>query len=316
MAEIEEPVVRTEPGPEEVLVPADVLRELAGALYRAVGVPETDAGRMADFQVETDLRGVHSHGTRALPSYISRIQKGHTEAVADVRVTREGPSFAIVDGGGGLGHLASGRAMEVAIQKAGETGIAVVGAVNSRHFGAAANYAMMALEHGIVGFCVSSSSPGLAPYGGVERLLGNCPLAYAIPAEVEYPLVLDMACGVSAWGRIGTREMYGQRLTLDWALDREGRPTDDPAEAYAMLPFGGVKGSGMTLVMDVLSGVLPFGLATMHRGEEYAGQRMASHFFYAVKIENFVPLVVDFRSSHEFMQPAGFAAFVLPIPAL
>ena len=84
--------------------------------------------------------------------------------------------------------------------------------------------------------------------------------------------------------------MYGKRLTMEWVLDKDGRPTDDPARAYALLPFGGVKGSGLTVIMDALSGVLPFGLATVNRGEAYAGQRMASHFFYAVKVESFIPL--------------------------
>lgn len=295
MPDIEEPVVKTEPGPEEALVPYEALREMAGALYRAAGVPADDARLVAELQAETDVRGVHSHGTRALPGYIRRMQSGHTNPAASVRVVREGPSFATVDGDGGVGHLASSRAMSVAVEKAAQTGVAVACAVNSRHFGAAANYAMMALERGMVGFCVSSSSPGVAPFGGVEPLLGNNPVAYAVPAGQEYPLVLDMACGVSAWGRVGTMRMYGKRLTMDWVLDEDGKPTDDPARAHALLPFGGVKSYCFTVVMDVLAAVLPFGLATSHRGEAYSGQWKASQFFCAIKVENFVPLA-DFRA--------------------
>ena len=290
IATIEEPVVWTVPKPEELLVQADDLRNLVAGLYVAVGVPEADAERMAELQVETDVRGVHSHGTRALPGYINRIQSGHTNPTPSPKVIKDGPAYAMVDADNGLGHLGSSLGMQIAIEKASTAGVSTVGVVNSRHFGAAACYSTMALEQGMVGFCVSSSSQGLAPYGGVERLLGNHAVAYAVPADKEYPLVLDMATGVSAWGRIGTMRMYGKRLTMDWVLGEDGHPTDDPARGYALLPFGGVKGSGLTMMMDVLSGVLPFGLATINRGEAYAGQRMASHFFYAVKIDNFIPL--------------------------
>lgn len=294
MLENGKPVVWIEPSDQEILVKADELQDLISRLYQRVNVRKEDSVRMADLQVETDLRGVHSHGTRAVVGYISRIQNGHTNPNPNIEITKEGPSFAMVDGDGGLGHLASSRAMEIAIQKAMHTGISAVGVVNSRHFGAAACYATMALCHGMVGFCVSSSSRGITPYGGIERLLGNHPLAYAVPAKKEYPLVLDMATGVSAWGRIRTMQMFGRRLDGEWIVDQEGNLTDNPEEGYALLPFGGLdgglKGSGISVIMDVLSGILPFGVATVNRGEEYSGQWMASHFFYAIKIENFIPL--------------------------
>ena len=286
----EEPLVWTEARDQEVLIDAKDLRRLSTNLYQAVGVPAGDAELMADLQVETDLRGVHSHGTRALPRYVNQIRTGNTNAKPEIRVEKEGPSYAVVEGDHCMGHLASVRAMQLVIQKASQTGVAIATAINSRHFGPAACYATMALEHGMVGFSVSSSSRGLAPFGGTDRLLGNHPVAWAIPAGEERPLVLDMATGVSAWGRVGTKRMYGQKLTMDWVLDKDGKPTDDPAEGYALLPFGGVKASGFTLVMDVLSGVLPFGISTITRGSEYDGQKMASHFFQAISIEHFTPL--------------------------
>ena len=246
---------------------------------------------MARLQAETDVRGVHSHGTRAMPGYVTRLQNRHTNPAPNIIVTQEGPSYATLDGDGSLGQLVSHRAILLAIEKATETGIAIVTTVNSRHFGAAASYAMLALQHDMIGFCVFSTSPGVAPFGGTESLLGKNPVVYAVPAGNEFPIVLDMACGVSAWGRVCTESLYGRRLTMDWVLDEEGEPTDDPSKEHALLPFGGVKSSGIIILMDVLAGVLPFGLATVHRDEKkYRGQRLASQTFYAINIQNFVPL--------------------------
>jgi LDH2 family malate/lactate/ureidoglycolate dehydrogenase len=290
MAGIED-YIRTDPMDTEVVIQKDRLACFCRSVYASAGMPEGDADLVALLQAETDVRGVHSHGTRALPGYVSRLESGHSNANPNIVVKQEGPSYAILDGDGGLGHLVSHKAMEIAIEKAARTGIAIVTVVNSRHFGAGANYAMMALTHDMIGFCVSSSSPGVAPYGGVDPLLGNNPVAYAIPALKEFPIVLDMACGVSAWGRVGTMQMYGRRLKDDWVLDESGNPTDDPSLAHALLPFGGVKSSGVTIVMDVLASVLPFGLSTVHReGETYHGQRLASQMFYAINISNFVKL--------------------------
>ena len=286
-----DPIARTAPGPDEQLVRAEQLREMASQLYRKVGVPEEEADRVAGLQTETDLRGVHSHGTRALPGYVRRIQEGRTNPRPQIQTLREGPSFALLDGDRGLGPLTGTRGIQAAIARAKQTCIAAVTVRNSNHFGAAANFALQTLEHGMVGFAASSSSPGLAPYGGASRLVGNHPFAYAVPAKEEPPLVLDMATGVSAWGRIGTMRMYGKPLADNWVLDREGRPTNDPAKAHILLPFGSYKGYGLTLIVDALASILPFGVSTCHRdAPEFAGQTFSSHFFYAIQVDCFLPL--------------------------
>ncbi|MSS70759.1 MAG: Ldh family oxidoreductase [Candidatus Latescibacteria bacterium] len=286
-----DPTVRTTPGPDEQLVRVEQLRELASQVYQKVGVPKEEADLVAGLEAETDLRGVHSHGTRALPSYIRRIQEGKTNPRPAIQVVREGPSFALLEGDRGLGLLTGTRAIQMAIDKARKTGIAAVAVRNSNHFGAAANFALQALEHDMVGFAASSSSPGLAPYGGASRLVGNHPFAYAVPAGEERPLVLDMACGVSAWGRVGTMRMYGKPLADNWVLDKDGRPTNDPAQAHILLPFGSFKGYGLTMIVDALTGILPFGVSTCHRdAPEFAGQTFSSHFFYALHVESFIPL--------------------------
>ena len=294
MHELINGIVPTEPGEQERLIGLGELKKTAQRLYEAVGVPTADAQLMAELQGETDVRGVHSHGTRHVPGYLKRVQTGHTNPKPEIRVVREGPAWATVDGDGGLGHLPSYRAMQLAIAKAEHMGIAATTVINSRHYGAAACYATMALERDMIGFCVSSSSRGVAPYGGIDRLLGNHALAYAIPADREYPIVLDMATGRSAWGRVATMRLYGRKLEGAWVLDEDGQRTEDPHRAHALVAPGGAKGSGLNVVMDVLSGILPFGLATVNREPELQGQRRASHFFQAIKIETFCA-VSDFK---------------------
>ena len=286
-----DPAVWTEPRDQEVLIDHGGLHGHVEAVYRSVKVSQEHSRLMADLQVETDLRGVHSHGTRMAPDYVRRMLNGHTNPVPKIRVRKEGSAFVIVDNGRGMGHLGSVLAMELVIEKAKKTGVAIGTVVESRHFGAAFNYAMMAVKHDMLGIAISSSSPGLAPWGGSERLLGNDPVAYVVPAGKERPLVLDMASGVSAWGRVWTMGLYGKKLTKDWVLDKDGNPTDDPQQAAVLLPFGGVKGSGLAIMNDILGSVLPCGIATPHRwGDAFADQRQASHFLQAIDISQFQDL--------------------------
>ncbi len=288
---MDEPLLRLEPNEQEVVVKQEDLHAYVREIYTAAGVSDEHAATMADLQVETDVRGVHSHGTRQVPAYVRRCLTGHTNPRPEIVIKKEGPGFVIVDNNGGFGHLGSVMAMDLAIEKAAVTGVAIGTVVESRHFGAAFGYAIRAAQKDMIGFAVSSSSPGLAPFGGSARLLGNDPVAYAVPADKERPLVLDMASGVSAWGRVGTMRMYGKKLTMDWVLDEDGNPTDDPHKAEVLLPFGGVKGSGLAMMMDILASVLPFGVATPHRtGESYQGQQRGSHFVQAIDISKFVDI--------------------------
>ena len=276
---------------QEIVIQADTLQLLSSRIYQKVGVSKENADTVAHLQVETDLRGIHSHGTRALPGYVRSILSGKINPTPNIQIVNEGPSFGLVDGDAGLGHLVSFRAMNLAIDKAKTTGIAAVGSCNSNHFGAASCFSMMSLEHEMIGFSVSTSSPGVAPYGGTTRVMGNHPFSYAIPTKNEPPIVIDMACGVSAWGRIATMAMYGQKLSPGWALDENGKETDDPSKAHVLLPMGGVKGYALAVAMDALSGPLAGGISTCHRGiSEYSGQRSSGHFFYAINVSSFVPL--------------------------
>jgi len=183
--------------------------------------------------------------------------------------------------------------MEKAIERAGKTGIGAVVARNSSHFGAAAYYAAMALQHDMIGFATTSAGNRIAPIGGRTPVVGNNPLAWAIPSDQEQPILLDMAQSVVAAGKLGMAARKGERIPFGWALDPDGRPTDDPKAGSAglLVPIGGPKGFGLAVVMDVLCGALSgaaFGrqLARTHRPD---APSQIGHFFMAIDVGQFVP---------------------------
>ena len=268
---------------QEIVVQADELREFACTLYRKAGVSREHAELMAELQVETDLRGVYSHGTRLAPSYIQNILAGDMNPAPEIRVLREGGGYVLFDGDNGLGHVASVVAMRAAIDKAKSTGIAAAGVRNAGHFGAAACFTMMAVEERMIGFATTNTGGAsvVAP-GGAERVVGNNPLSYALPAGEELPIVLDMACGVSAWGKILTMNMYGQPVPKEWFLDGDGESVTDPSEGHLMMPAAGPKGYGLALVMGILAGPLVGGLMSCHAADE-----PSKHFFIAINVSSF-----------------------------
>lgn len=279
------------PTDQDIVVNASGLREFSSQLYQEAGVPKVDADAVAQLQVDTDLRGIHSHGTRHLPGYVRGILSGNTNPTPNITIIRDNPAMARVDGDQGLGHVVGKFSMELAIEKAKIAGIGAVGACTTNHFGSASCHAMLALKHGMIGFSTSTSGPGVAPYGGKTRVVGNNPFSYAIPAKTESPLVIDMACGVSAWGRVGTMRLYGQKLGPGWVLDAEGKETDDPNQAHVLLPMGGTKGYSLALAVDALAGPLAGMFATVNKkGDLPPEKRGSGLFFYAINIDSFVPL--------------------------
>src|SRR5213075_1229474 len=191
-------------------------------------------------------------------------------------------------------------AMKLAITKAEKTGVAVVSVKNSNHFGASAFYALQAVEHGMIGFSSTNAGPTMAPSGGREARLGNNAMALAVPAGKAPPLVLDMATGAAAWGKIFVAQQEKRKIPTTWALDKNGVPTDDPnAAAHQGLiqPFGGYKGYGLSLLLDILTGVLSGGafsqqVRTLYQQVDTPAQ--IAHTCAAIRIEAFMPLT-DFR---------------------
>jgi L-2-hydroxycarboxylate dehydrogenase (NAD+) len=242
----------------ERIPPARIESFLAGA-FVAAGLPAADAQTLAHLMVEADLRGSDTHGVIRLPLYVRRIRGGGVNAKPNIRVVNDRPSAALIDGDNGMGHLVMKRAAEIAIEKAKATGIGWVGARMSNHAGPASLYVTMPLKHDMIGlyFAVGSNNH-LPPWGGSESLLGTNPMAVAVPAGDEPPIVLDMAPTVAAYGKVRLKAQRGEQMPVGWMIDREGKPLTDPkrADEGHLLPIGDYKGYGLSLIIGLLAGAL------------------------------------------------------------
>jgi L-2-hydroxycarboxylate dehydrogenase (NAD+) len=244
---------------DDARVPAGRLAEFVARAFVAGGLPQEDAQTLSGLMVEADLRGSDTHGVIRLPLYLRRIRAGGVNARPNIRAVSERPSAALIDGDNGMGHLVMRRAAELAIAKAKATGIGWVGARMSNHAGPAALYVTMPLKHDMIGlyFAVGSNNH-LPPWGGSESLLGTNPMAVAVPAENEPPIVLDMAPTVAAYGKVRLKAQRGEQMPVGWMIDREGKPLTDPkrADEGYLLPIGDYKGYGLSLIIGLLAGAL------------------------------------------------------------
>jgi LDH2 family malate/lactate/ureidoglycolate dehydrogenase len=214
---------------------------------------------IAELMVRADMQGSEGHGVFRLPQYIRRIKGGAVNVKPNIRLVREAAGMALVDGDNGMGHLVMHYATQTAIDKARTAGIAWVGVKWSNHAGPASLYASMPLEHDMIGlyFAVGNANH-LPPWGGIDMLLSTNPIAIAVPAAVEAPVVLDMATTVAAYGKVKTKAQRGEMMPEGWMIDREGKPLLDPRRANEgfLLPIGGYKGYGLALMIGLLAGTL------------------------------------------------------------
>ncbi len=227
--------------------------------YAAVGVSRDEAASIAELMVLADRRGIDTHGIARLPSYVARLKSGAINKSPRIRIVEEFPATALIDGDNGMGHLVMSHAAKLAIAKAAQSGIGWVGARGSNHAGAAAPYAMMPLAHDMIGLYLAVAEVNhMAPWGGIEPLLGTNPVAIAIPTQDEAPIVLDVATTVASNGRVGAAVENGEALPEGWMIDRAGRPVTDPKRAHeaTLLPIGGYKGYGLSLVFSLMAGAL------------------------------------------------------------
>jgi LDH2 family malate/lactate/ureidoglycolate dehydrogenase len=288
---------------DSVLVGDARLQEFLTAALVAMRMPRERAEATARLMVRTDLRGVDSHGIDMLPRYHELWEQGFIVMEGDPVVVRDFAATALYDGAKGLGHYVSSLAMRLAIDKARTYGIGIVTVRNSGHFGAAANYSMMALEHDMLGLA-TTNSPYVAmvpTFGRVPKLSTN-PISFAAPAGVHAPFVLDMATTTVAVGKLRVASRWGKAIPAGWALDEQGDPTTDPDVAMKhrhLSPLGGSrelgghKGYGLGMMVDILSGVLPGAVyGDLFQRTDRAERRVqdVGHCFAAVDIARFRPL--------------------------
>lgn len=242
-----------------VRIRPDLLRGFLHAVFEACKVQADQAAIVADVLVHADLRGIYSHGSVRISEYVNRLQHLGWDPQAEFAVLSETPPVAVVDGNNGIGPVTAYQAMELAIAKAEESGIGWVSTRGGGHFGAAEYYSLMAAKRDMIGLAMTNASVGMAPWGGTQPMLGNNPWSVAVPSQGEPPqVVLDMANSVVARGKIRLAAQNEQAIPPTWALDAEGRPTTDPTGALkgTLAPIGEYKGYGITLIVDLLTGVL------------------------------------------------------------
>jgi LDH2 family malate/lactate/ureidoglycolate dehydrogenase len=255
-------------------------------------MPAEEAYINAHTLVEADLTGIESHGTSRMPIYLKRIRSGAVRSQCLLTVAADHIATGVMDAGNSMGAYASYKVMQTVIARARTTGVAFFTLKNSNHYGTAAYFAKMALEHDMIGISATNSTARMAPWGGRDAYFGTNPFAVAVPAGKELPVVADMATSVVARGKIIIAAKKNQQIPPGWALNKNGENTTDPQEALAgtVLPFAGPKGSAIALLIDVLTGVLSgsaFGLKINDMYADFKQPTYTSHMFAAIDISKF-----------------------------
>ena len=270
------------------------LRRFTTQVFTRHGLPAGDARQIGNDLVEANLRGIDSHGVVRIPIYAERLRRKTVNPRPDIRVERMTAVAAHVDGDDGMGFVVGRRAMAEAIALAQQAGVGLVGVQRSTHYGMAALYVLQAVDAGMIGLAFTNSSPAMPVWGGRSLFLGASPFAVAAPAARHKPFVLDMAMTVTARGKVRLAAERGEPIAPGIALDAEGRPTTDARAAMegVLLPFGGAKGSGFGMLMEVMAGVLTgaaFGGEVKSLYFDLSGPQNVGHLFVAIRPDLFIP---------------------------
>ena len=289
------------------------LNDILISVFEKMGCSNVDAHNAANVLVKAELRGIPSHGVLRGLEIFRVWEAGRINTKPDIRIVHETPSTATIDGDSGIGMVVGHRAMSIAIEKAKTAGSAWIAVRNSNNYSIAGYYSMMALEHDMIGFSMTSASPLVAPTYSAERLLGTNPISIAIPAGEQPPFVADFATTPITRGKLTIYGKEGKKVGEGYVQDREGRASNDPKvleEGGAILPLGGDydhgghKGYCLGSMVDILSGVLSganFGplvppmVAYLPVLQQKVGEGLG-HFFGAMRVDAFRP-VEDFKKS-------------------
>jgi L-2-hydroxycarboxylate dehydrogenase (NAD+) len=288
---------------EKSTVDAGKLTDFTVRVLQKVGVPEDDAQITARMLVITDLRGVDSHGVARLASYyIKSLREGRINPRPRVKITSQAPATAVLDGDRGLGFVVGRRAMMEAMRLAETAGAGFVSVCNSTHYGAAANFAVMALERDMIGIAMTNSviKDVVAPGSNIPAISTN-PIAIAVPAGRKAPFILDMATSVVSAGKLQVARREGTSLPEGWAIDKDGNPLTDPEKRVrgegGLLPLGGkpelrsFKGFGLGMFVDIVCGILSGSNASVFKeSTPEARDSSTEHFFGALRVDSFIPL--------------------------
>lgn len=275
------------------LIQGEDLIAFGKELFKKAGMSEADADFHANALVQTNYWGIDSHGVIRIPAYFKRMINGAVNVKPHIKTVRGEGCLEVLDADAAAGFIGAKAGMERAIKNAKKTGIAACGVINSNHFGAGALYARMAAEKGMIGIAMTNVKPLIVAPGASQPVTGNNPIAFAIPTYGDFPFVLDMSLSVVAGGKLTLAIKKKEKIPMDWATDKEGRPTDDPQKAFDgyLLPMGGHKGLGLSYVVDILSGVITGGVFSKEMKSMYANPEepsLTGHFFIAIDISRII----------------------------
>lgn len=272
-------------------IDAGELRDVVTALFRRCGMIDADAHVLADTLVFADLSGIHSHGVLRVPEYAKKLTVDGVNPQGRPLVAREMGACVVVDGNNSMGQIGCSFAMQQAIDKARVHGIGAVAVRGSNHCGAMAYFAMQALAADMIGWVTTNALPTMAPWGGIERIVGINPLGVAIPAHRECPILFDAAFSGSSHGKIRIHQQKNLPLPEGWALDAAGRPTIDPEKAIdgLLMPIGGFKGVSLAMIMGVFSSMLSGAAYGTELGNMADGPTAGQdgHFLMAINVAAF-----------------------------
>ncbi len=291
-----------------------VERFMVNVLVNA-GVPEEDAKIVGDVLIQADKYGFDSHGVNRLKNiYLDRIKEGILNPVTNIKVIKEGPTTAVLDGQNGMGHVVSYHAMKMAIEKAKKFGMGMVTVRNSTHFGFAGYYPLMAVKENMIGISGTNARPSIAPTFGVENMLGTNPMTFGIPSDEAFPFLLDCATSITQRGKVELYAREGKELPKGWVIDQNGESKTNSSDVLkdlisgnaALTPLGGVgeetagyKGYGYATVVEILSAALQQGSYLKMLIGSKDGKKSPyclGHFFIVIDINAFTE-TEDFRKT-------------------
>ena len=306
---------------ETVRIPVSTLQNFMCDTFAKMGVPQDEARICSEVVVESDLRGIESHGIGRLKYYYDRIKSGQHNTTTQLEVIRESPTTAVIDGHHGMGMIIGTRSMQMAIDKAEKYGMGAVAVRNSTHFGIAGYYPTMAVKAGMAGLTFTNARPSITPTFGVQPKLGTNPIAFACPSDEPFPFIFDAATSIAQRGKFEVYARAEKTAPAGWAVNQQGSMETDPNsvldglthDTVALLPLGGFgevlgghKGYGLAVMVELLCASFQSG-AFLHDllGVDREGKKQhfrVGHFFMAIKVDNFVPLAEFKHTTGEIMR--------------
>ncbi|PKM86814.1 MAG: malate dehydrogenase [Firmicutes bacterium HGW-Firmicutes-10] len=277
------------------VIQVEALRRFCEDTFVRLGFKKEDSTIISDVLLISDLFGIDSHGINRLQMYVQQLRVGYIDNQSQPEIVFQTPVSAVIDGMRGMGQLVSNYAMKVAINKAKTSGIGLVTVRNSNHYGIAGYYSLMASNEGMIGLSMTNSLAAVVPTYGKEPMLGTNPIAFSFPT-IPSPFLFDSATSVVSVGKIEVYDRLSKPIPLGWGLNMDGNDEQNPAEVLKSVfssksglhplgggseLFGGHKGYGFSMVVEILSSIISLGTTSNHV-EKIDGNAGVCHFFAAI----------------------------------